>query len=272
MEIQWSLVLFTALSGMGAWMFVCVGIDEFRGKATKVSFPASILAVVLLAIGGICSVMHLSHPERMLAALNHPTSGIFMEALLLGLTAFVAIIYAILLKRNISATVRKVFSALGIVLAAVLSYECGASYMMSSQLSWNTVTLPLCYMGTAAASGTALYLLLLVVLKAPKEALPFAGTVTAAGGMLALVLAAAYGFVGGAALGDYAPIFWVAGIVCGGLIPIVFGLLAKKKTESSTVLPCAVIALAGALVGAIAIRCLMWLTSEALMSFFDVVI
>ncbi len=272
MEIQWSLVLFTALSGMGAWMFVCVGVDEFRGKASQVSFPASILTVVLLAVGGICSVMHLSHPERMLAALNHPTSGIFMEALLLGLTALVAIIYAILVKRDVSATARKVFAVLGIVLAVVLSYACGASYMMSSQLSWNTITLPLCYMGTAAASGTALYLLLLVVLKAPKDALPFAGIVAAVGGALGLIFAAAYGFVGGAALGDYAPIFWAAGIVCGGVAPIVFGLLAKKKAESDSVLTYAIVALVGAFVGAIAMRCLMWLTSEALMSLFGVVI
>ena len=33
MEIQWSLVLFTALSGAGAWLVACAGFDTFKGLA-----------------------------------------------------------------------------------------------------------------------------------------------------------------------------------------------------------------------------------------------
>ena len=115
MEIQWSLVLFTVLSGAGAWLFASAAIDEFKGTTKKTAFPAAILAVVLLAVGGICSVTHLSHPERMLAALGHPTAGIFLEALLLGILAVVAIVYAILVKREASAGARKIFAVLGII-------------------------------------------------------------------------------------------------------------------------------------------------------------
>ena len=40
MESQWSLVLFTALTGMGGCMFACVAADEFLGRAKAAAFPA----------------------------------------------------------------------------------------------------------------------------------------------------------------------------------------------------------------------------------------
>ena len=88
MTIQWSLVLFTVLSGCGAGLFACTALDEFRGgAASKVRLPACAVAVALLVVGGIASATHLSHVDRMMAVLAHPTAGIFLEALLLGLLA-----------------------------------------------------------------------------------------------------------------------------------------------------------------------------------------
>ena len=90
MTIQWSLVLFTVLSGCGAGLFACTALDEFRGgAASKVRLPACAVAVALLVVGGIASATHLSHVDRMMAVLAHPTAGIFLEALLLGLLAVV---------------------------------------------------------------------------------------------------------------------------------------------------------------------------------------
>ena len=270
MEIQWSLVLFTALSGTGAWLFACMGVDEFRATTKKTVLPACIVSLVLLIVGGLFSVTHLSHPERMLAALNNPTSGIFIEALLLGLLALVIIVYAILVKREASAPARKVFAVVGIVLAVVLSYECGASYMMDAHETWNTVTLPLSYLGTAAASGTSLYLLLCALRKEGEAAVKLAATLVVAGGALGLVLALVYGLVSGVAFGDYAIVFWLAPVVCGGVAPIAFGALALKKPAAA--LGYGVIAFVGGLIGAVGMRCLMWLVGEALMSLFGVVI
>ena len=39
-SIQWSLVLFTALTGIAGWTFVCVAADEFLGRAKAAAFPA----------------------------------------------------------------------------------------------------------------------------------------------------------------------------------------------------------------------------------------
>ena len=94
MEIQWSLVLFTVLTGGAGWALGCVAVDEFTQKTKNdTNFIAAIVAIALAAVGGIASVTHLSHPENMLAALSHPTSGIFTEALLVGLTAVFALCY-----------------------------------------------------------------------------------------------------------------------------------------------------------------------------------
>lgn len=270
MEIQWSLVLFTALSGLGAWLFACIGLSALKGAETKVSFVGSVLSVVLLAVGGICSVTHLSHPERMLEALSHPTSGIFVEALLLGLLAVVAAIFAILVKRAAPSGVRKVFAVLGILLAIALTYACGSSYMMAAQLTWNTVGLPLAYMGTAAASGTALFAVMSGVLKDDEATVRFAGILAAVGGVLALVCALFYGMAGGVAFGSSSILFWIAVVLCGGVAPVVFGTMVRLKPENRVAF--GAIALAGALVGSVAIRALMWTAGVALMSLFGVAI
>ena len=55
MEIQWSLVLFTALSGAGAWLVACAGLDAFKGLAKKTVVPAVVTGIVLIIVGGIAN-------------------------------------------------------------------------------------------------------------------------------------------------------------------------------------------------------------------------
>ena len=71
MEIQWSLVLFTALSGAGAWLVACAGLDAFKGLAKKTVVPAVVTGIVLIIVGGIASATHLSHVDRIMAVLAH---------------------------------------------------------------------------------------------------------------------------------------------------------------------------------------------------------
>ena len=156
MEIQWSLVLFTALSGAGAWLVACAGLDAFRGLARKTVVPAVICGIALIIVGGIASATHLSHVDRIMAVLAHPAPGIFLEALLLGIDVVVAAAFLVLYKREASAGALKVLGVVAVAMAAIFSYSCGSSYMMSSQLAWNTVALPLGYLGGAMASGTAI--------------------------------------------------------------------------------------------------------------------
>lgn len=268
MEIQWSLVLFTALSGAGAWLVACAGLDGFKGATKKSVMPAIVAGLVLIIAGGIASATHLSHVDRIMAVLAHPAPGIFLEALLLGIDVVVAAVLLVLVKREGSAGARKALGAAAVVMAVVFSFSCGSSYMMSSQLAWNTPALPLGYLGTAMASGTALWYGLCALRKEEPAALSFAAAETVAGAAVALVCALAYGFVAGATANDGALLFWVGVILCGGVAPLLCGIVGMRKAEGA--LPLAVVAAAGALIGSIAYRVLMWTASIALMTLFGV--
>ena len=267
MTIQWSLVLFTVLSGCGAGLFACTALDEFRGgAASKVRLPACAVAVALLVVGGIASATHLSHVDRMMAVLAHPTAGIFLEALLLGLLAVCIAVYALLVKREASSGARKALAATGIVLAVAFAFACGVSYMMTSRPVWNTVALPLAYLGTALATGAALYLVLCAAVKVVEGDVKKAGVYAAAGGALSLVLTVAFGLVSGTAFGDQAALFWVAVVLCGSAAPAVCGVLVARKSGGA--LSLGVVALAGALVGSVAVRAVMWLVGTAVANYF----
>lgn len=72
MDIQWSLVIFTVLTGLGGWLFFFVGLNVLLGKTDKGAFAGTVAALALAIVGGCASVTHLSHPDRMLVALQHP--------------------------------------------------------------------------------------------------------------------------------------------------------------------------------------------------------
>ena len=263
MAIQWSLVLFTVLTGAGGWMLACVAIDEFAGRTRGVNKLAVVVAAVVACIGGIASVTHLSHPEHIMGALSHPTSGIFTEAALTGLLAVCAVVYFVLLVRGASAGARKAFAVLGAVFGVALSFMAGESYMMSSQLAWNTPLLPLGYLGTVMPLGIALYVALASRDKQADTSLYV--KLLVAGGVVAAVTAAAYGAVSGAGA-DQPMLLWVLPVVVGRDAPAVLGCVALKKPEQAFALACATALCA--LVGATAYRCVMWLASAVVNNFF----
>lgn len=263
MEIQWSLVLFTALTGMAGWTLACVAVDEFAGKTRQTNTVACVVAAALAAVGGIASVTHLSHPENMLAALSHPTSGIFTEAVLVGLAILCAAVYVILAVRQGSAGVRKAFAVLAAVFGVALSFMAGASYMMDSQLMWNTFALPLGYCGTAIPVGVALYLVIAAFCK--EEDLGLYAKLLVISAVVAAVTAALYGCLSGTAAAEPA-VVWGLCVVVGAVVPAVCGAVMVKKPELT--LPLAVVALVGAFVGAVAYRCLMWMVSVVVNNFF----
>ncbi len=142
MEIQWALVLFTVISGAGAWLFACSMLGHLLKKAPETSKMETVVAFVLLAVGGCMSVLHLSHVDRILEALNHPTSGIFIEAAMIGVLCLILAVYFIMLMRGTSEKARTVVGILGMLLGVVFTYACGSSYMMEGRPAWETIALP----------------------------------------------------------------------------------------------------------------------------------
>ena len=153
MEIQWALVLFTVVSGAGAWLFAFSMLGSLLKKDAAPGKMETITAFVLVAVGGCMSVMHLSHVDRILEALNHPTSGIFIEAAMIGVLCVILAVYFVLLARNSSEKARTAVGVLGLLVGMVFTYACGSSYLMEARPAWQTVTLPLAYFAFAMLRG-----------------------------------------------------------------------------------------------------------------------
>ncbi len=264
MSIQWSLVLFTALTGIGGWTFVCVAADEFLGRAKAAAFPAGIAAFVLTAVGGLVSVTHLSHPDRIMGALGHPTSGIFTEAVLVGLVCVFVAVYLILLKRGASDNARKVVAVIGAVFGVLISFMAGESYLMSSRPNWDTQLLPLGYMLTAMPGGVACYLTVVAAKAKDAQVGEYVKALIVAGVLAVLgtvAFAAVAGQADGSALG-----FAAASAVLAGVVPAACGALAAKKPQQ--LMTFAAAALVCAAVGIVCYRCLMWVVSEPVANLF----
>ena len=259
MEIQWPLVLFTLFSSMGGCLFVFVGLNEFTKKSDVSGFVPGVVAGVLAIVGGLCSVLHLEHVERIMNALSRPTSGIFVEAVLIGCLVVCVAIYLICLKRNVQAGV-KVFSILGIIFGIALSFMAGHSYIMEAVSTWNTEFLPLGYLLTALPMGSALYWAM--ACKDEKSG-KFMAACTLICGVLGLAGSLCYAVAVDAFSCE--PVAMVIGsIVFAGVIPAILGAVGLKKPAQV----CGWIAFASAAVGACMFRVLMWTMHATLFGFF----
>lgn len=264
MSIQWSLVIFTALTGLAGWLFACVLISEWTGKAPRTRFVSMVSGIVLMGVGGIASVLHLAHPENTLAALSHPTSGIFIEAVLVGISALCAAIYLILFARKAADAARKAFLALSAIAGIALSFMAGSSYVMGSCPAWNTPLLPLGYLGTAFSMGSLAYLMLVCV-RGDEDDKAFFAKIALAGALLGTILSALYLFAAPGVMGAAGA--WSLVAVGANVLAAICCVLAIKKPRSMTVLAATGCVLA--VVAGVAYRCAMWVSMETINDFFS---
>lgn len=267
MEIQWSLVLFTVISGTGAWLFAWSVIQNLLGRGEAPSKAESITAFVLLVVGGIMSVTHLQHVDRIFEALNRPTSGIFVEAALIGVLCVLVAIYYVLLVRKGSAAARKALAIATALIGVVFTFACGSSYLMDAQPVWCTPALPLAYCGTAAAAGAALNLLLKAAQKREGAEVSMAGVLCVAGSALGLVCAAAFAVAcGGAVAVAEGALGWTVAEFAGLAVALGLGAVAWRKADAG--LACGAVATAAAVLGAVGMRVVMWLVGSPILDFF----
>jgi anaerobic dimethyl sulfoxide reductase subunit C (anchor subunit) len=270
MEIQWTLVLFTMLSGTGAglFLFAVLGHQFIKDRIDNTTLTiASVAALVLLVAGGIASVFHLHHAERILEALNHPTTGIFLEALTLGITSVIIVVFLLVMMRTDGESAAlKIIGVIGILSAAVFMFVVGQSYMLHARPTWDTVLLPLSYLATAATTSAAFYLFLLKLRKQVSGAVVFAGRCLLIVGLLAAVVVVAFGMVTGTATGEQAAIFWGLVIAVGLVIPAGCGLFAQMNPDKATTI--GFVALCATPIGCIAFRCFMWIVGASILDLF----
>lgn len=264
MEIQWSLVLFTVVSGAGAWLFASSLIEALAKKDELPSKAESIVSFVLLAVGGCLSVTHLKHVDRIFEALNHPTSGIFVEAAMIGAACVLIAIYFVLLVRKSGKGALTGVAVAAAVVGVVFTFACGSSYMMEARSVWCTPALPLAYCLTAAGLGTAVNLLMKAAQKR-EGALAFAGMLTVVANVLGAIVAAVF-LLGAGEIVTMVAMPWAAALFVGAAVAIGCGAVAWKKPPAA--LSMGAIATVGSCVAAVAVRVAMWLVGTPLLDFF----
>lgn len=268
MEIQWALVLFTAISGVGAWLFASSMVGSLAKKSAPPTLLESVVSVVLLAVGGLCSVAHLKHVDRILEALNHPTSGIFVEAAMIGVSCALIAAYFILVLRKAPKRACTAVGVAGMIVCVLFTYACGSSYMMEARPPWMTYFLPLSYFATAAAAGTTANVLLKIVQKADAKAVSFAGLLAVAGACIGVVCGGGFCMrvLPWIELSAEGVVVWMVVFVVAIVVSLVCGIVAWKRPERALAIAC--VAVAAGVVAAIAIRVVMWLVGSPFMDFF----
>lgn len=158
MAIQWPLVLFTLLTGLGVGVFSCVAVIDWLGIGEFVLLPGTLTALVAMAIGGAASVFHLSHPFRSYHIIKHLDTGVGKEMILIGITGAAIFFYALIRFLGLPDPTAKIFAAIGLVSGIILAFEMGATYVLPGRPAWRTWLWACIYAVSAAATGLfALY-------------------------------------------------------------------------------------------------------------------
>lgn len=155
MAVQWPLLVFSVLLGASCGTLVFLGIGEIKGVFKKVRFPLAVCALVLLAVGGCASAMHLGHIDRAFYILGNMASGLSKELFAVGFAGVVTLVYAVLARKDYPGA-SKVLGMLALIAGVVLPLVAGASYMMPARPAWDSFTLPLMYLGTGLGLGFVL--------------------------------------------------------------------------------------------------------------------
>jgi len=181
----------------------------------------ALIALVLLAVGGCASALHLGHIDRALYILGNVGSGLSKELFAVGFTGLMTLIYVILSRKDYPAPT-KVFGILAALGGLVLPLVAGASYMMPARPAWDSLALPLMYLGTGMGMGFVLAAAF-VFAKGDeadeKLALKLAGIGIVCSVAVMLI------YVGG----DLAVAFWLGVVVVGIGCPIALTVLARQS-------------------------------------------
>lgn len=244
MDIQWPLLIFSVLLGLSSGMYVFIGIGEIKGVFKEVRFKGALIALILLALGGCASVFHMGHPERAVHLLANMGSGLSMELIAVALMGIAGFIYLFLAKRSNGAS--KIVGVIVGILGLALPYITGASYLMAARPAWDSITLPLSYLGAALAAGFLLMSALVLLSSKAQEEGRFALTLALVGVVVMILTIVAYLIWVAIApyqdaqrslmrliSGDLALAFWIGVVVVGILVPAILTFIARGKLSTS---------------------------------------
>lgn len=286
MSIQWPLVLFSTLAGCGGALMIFACIAEYAAVGYKSRCRSTIISLILLVCGGVFSIMHLAQPANVMAAAANlgSFSAISMELIFLALTFVLVLVYAILLKKGDASTSHKGIALCCAISGALLALVTGSGYVIPAMPAWNTPLLPLAYLGSACAMGAFLFVLLLASEVADANIVKRFSQYTLIIAIISACLMVGYAFSIGAApyqdhtgltlgfvlSGAAAPLFWLGIVACGSVLTIVAAAKMRRADDdtdgkgSKSLTTMAIAGFTGSAVGAICLRCLMWMVGIGL--------
>ena len=275
MELQWPLILFTALVAWSAGLFGTQALLAAGGHAKRSQTPAWVASAALLAAGGIAVFFHLEHWERIFNGFGHITSGITQELIAIVVLAVVAIAYLVVMRRSDDgATVPKWLCWVAVAVCAALVAVMAHSYTMAARPAWDSVLWILYVLGNACALGPCTMALIMAAAGddvAPAGLPALAGTALAAAAAVAFAIslqasAGSFAEVGfyfdptrptagmadaAAAVAAQAPLLWAGAVLVGGALPLAAAFMGRKTANWRL---WGTVAVACALAGAVALR------------------
>lgn len=243
MAVQWPLLIFSVLLGASSGIMIFLGFGELKGAFKKVRFPLALIALILLAVGGCASAVHLGHLDRALYILGNVNSAFSRELFAVGFTGLMTLIYVILSRKDYPGAT-KVFGILAAIGGILLPLIAGASYMMPARPAWDSFALPLMYLGTGVGMGFVLSAAYVYAKgddadKKLSLTLALVGIIASVAVTLIYVVWVAIApypdptrsFVRLAG-GDLAPAFWLGVVLVGMGGPIAVAIMAKRGALS----------------------------------------
>lgn len=295
MEVQYPLVFFTLLLCLSSGMLLFQGILMVMGRGTKKFHTCMIVTeLVVLALGGFSSFLHLHHWERMFNGFGHLSSGITQELIGIVVTVIaLAIMFGMLRRKPADGAapaadgkvVATWVGVLAIVVGVVMGFVCAHSYYMSARPAWSNVTLYLYYYASEFVLGTAGTWLVAGILKEDAGVSSLMAKLTCIAGIVSAVVIVIAGIVwsnisfanvgysfhtteptaplpdpsgtlGSPLTGSEAGLFWGGAVVVGSLVAAVCGFFGWKQPKLT--LPVAGGALVCSLIGGVCYRVVLY--------------
>ena len=254
--IQWALVVFKLLAGVGGGILGFAGLAALLGRRTDDNRKALLVSLGLLLIAGCAVLIYVGKPSGIMlvvrnVSLNSPLSW---ELMSYGFAIVVSIVFLILGKSK--GVLLKTLAIIAIIVAVAVGFTTGYSHLsMVGMRSWHNPLIPWCFLISALLLSGLIYLAITGKKEDEKDR-KLITTIIVILAVFATLCYCAYGFT--ASLGDYAMLYWTAAPLIGGTISMVCAILMKIKDAAVWLYASAT----AALVGAVAFRAIIWLIVE----------
>jgi formate-dependent nitrite reductase membrane component NrfD len=275
--IPWLSVIFKLLVASGSGILAFAGISEFVSASSSGGFDSSqsktdsrgaVLALVMVVSGGCLYVARLGDPMQVMAIVRNVSSGspASWEFLIYLLVLICSAICLVVVRRE--GRLGGILSALCILLALMMGFITGYYHMaMIGTPAWHTPAIPLGFTTSALLLGGFIYVALAGYGSEKSSKKNKSKTIEVFLVALAVVTGGATVTFGiSTAFGSYAPLYWMATPVTGGVISATAAVMSIRTRRVS--LRWARIGVLTSLVGALAFRASLWLVGSTIPMLF----